>query len=367
MLLIESLRGGSNPSPTAIKNYIMSRIEELKKQAPHFDFSYFDLFRRIDPTKSGKYIPVLSKVMTDELNNRISDMEHYHQEISSRLLSMGYDISSLSTLELWIFTNLLDFVGDTQVYTIKEFIDYMERGLIDNKDVLTYKNLNEIRNAVSLASLKEDSKLLETQIHKEHEDDNWLILRPLSFEASSKYGSSTKWCTTYKREKEYFAKYFSRGVLVYFINKNTGYKFAMYSEVYDGDNEISFWGADDKRVDFFNVEVDTYLTPIIRRLANSKIKNSDLLSEEEKDKVMKDCGYYELKVRETLRAEVPYEDQIPEPNEIPYDYPDIPMGNITITTNNDYAGDYLVVNTTTSTLATPNYIYNEVPEEDCRA
>lgn len=343
----------------------MSRIDELKKQHPHFDFSCFDLFRRIDPTKSGKYLPVFSKVLTDEINQRISNMDDYKQVVSEKLFSLGYDISGLLATELYLFNHLLDIIGDSQVMAIKEFIDYMERGLIDNKDVLTYKNMEEVRGAVSLASLKETSKILETQIHKELDEDTWLAVRPLSFEASSKYGSGTKWCTTYKREKEYFAKYFSRGVLVYFINKKTGYKFAMYSEVYDGDNEISFWSADDKRVDFFNLDVDFSLFPIIKSLANSKTKNSDLLSEGEKEKVMKDCNYYELKVREPLRVDVPYENEDLEAmGNITIDYPE-PNDTITITSPD--GNSYYFQGSNSTTTATVNFILNDSPEDDGRA
>jgi len=184
----------------------MSRIDELKKQHPHFDFSYFDVFRRIDPSKSGKYIPVFSKVLSNEIEKRIESMDDYNHYITERLKNYSFDCSNLTLFELFITNHFIDIVGDNQIILINEFIDYMERGLVDNKDVLTYKNIDDIRGAISLASLKEYAKDLESQIHKEYEDDIWLIVRPLSFEASAKYGASTKWCTTYKREKEYFAK-----------------------------------------------------------------------------------------------------------------------------------------------------------------
>ena len=64
--------------------------------------------------------------------------------------------------------------------------------------------MDEIRGAINLASMKEFNKELEKQIIREYEDDEWLILRPLTFEASLKYGSATKWCTTYSKEKQYF-------------------------------------------------------------------------------------------------------------------------------------------------------------------
>ena len=51
--------------------------------------------------------------------------------------------------------------------------------------------------------MKELAKELEGQIIKEYEDEKWVALRPLTFSSSAKYGSSTRWCTTYQKEKNY--------------------------------------------------------------------------------------------------------------------------------------------------------------------
>ena len=45
------------------------------------------------------------------------------------------------------------------------------------------------------------------------------------------------------------------------------------------------------------------MLPLIKKLSNSKIKNSDLLSEEERDKVQKDCNYIVLKGRDLLEPQ----------------------------------------------------------------
>ena len=86
--------------------------------------------------------------------------------------------------------------------------------------------------------------------------------------------------------------------MVYFINKITGYKFALYSEVYDIDNEISFWNAEDTRVDFLQLDIDSYLLPIIKNLATCKIKNSEVLHPDDLEKVLIDCNYIQYGIRE---------------------------------------------------------------------
>ena len=81
-------------------------------------------------------------------------------------------------------------------------------------------------NQLSLADIKSELKGLENETIKVYEDDVWLLVRPLSYLSSKKYGSNTKWCTTTESNSEYFIKYSSKGVLIYCINKKTGYKVA---------------------------------------------------------------------------------------------------------------------------------------------
>jgi hypothetical protein len=166
----------------------------------------------------------------------------------------------------------------------------MDKNQIENKDVTSYSTIDELRSAVTLASIKELTKELEGQVIKEYEDNKWLVVRPLTFQSSSKYGASTRWCTTYQKEKQYFEKYWQYGILVYFINKTTGYKFAGYKSLKDG-NELSFWNAEDQRIDYLYVDADEYLFPIVRRILSSDKTNKELCSTEIQNQVMSECRY----------------------------------------------------------------------------
>ena len=267
----------------------MSRIDELKKQYPHLNITLLDFLRMIDKTKTGKYLPLICKVL-ESRGAYEEDNERYRDDLIERLEEFGVSANGMSFKEIVALYHLSDFFRNESVDIVNSFMDYMERNLIDNKDVLTYKNLDDVRNAVSLASMKEYTKELENQIIKEYEDATWLALRPLTFESSVKYGASTKWCTTYSREKEYFAKYWDKGVLIYFINKKTGYKFAFYKETYSK-NEMSFWTAEDIRVDFLQLEVDEYFIPTMRNLVKSDKTNSSFCSPELLSEVKKECNY----------------------------------------------------------------------------
>jgi hypothetical protein len=274
----------------------MSRIDELKKQFPELNMTMFDLFKRIDTSSTYKYFPLLCKILGKKFNlyNQYEGdrrrMDNIKLEIHDSLLSRGIATDGLTDNELYSLSYLTDYYNNDMLLTIKEFIRLMDKKQIENNDVTSYSTIDDLRSAITLASIKELTKELEGQVIKEYEDDKWLVVRPLTFQASAKYGASTRWCTTYQKEKQYFEKYWQYGILVYFINKVTGYKFAGYRSLKDGD-ELSFWNAEDNRVDYLNVDADDYLFPIVRRILGSKKTNKELCSTEIQNQVMKECGY----------------------------------------------------------------------------
>ena len=298
----------------------MSRLDELKKQYPELNVTVFDMMTRLDISKSYKYIPLMCKIFGQRFNpKKLYNKDEYSGgllEIQATLINKGISTDELNDGEMYYMANYLaeHFSSDTYS-TLKEFMDYMDKGHIENKDVSTYKDLEDIRGAVTLASMKELTKDLEGQVIKEFEDEKWVVVRPLTFSASAKYGASTRWCTTYQREKNYFEKYWRRGILVYFINKQTGYKFAGYKGL-EGDSEFSFWNAEDNRTDYLEVEADDYLFPIVRKIFKSEQTNKNLCSDEIQEQVHTECltGY------EKMRLEFVNEHPMDQPDEtIPLD------------------------------------------------
>lgn len=271
----------------------MSRLDELKKQYPELNVTMFDMMTRIDTSKSYKYLPLLCKIFGQKLNPKKCWGDDYLNGISdvqSNLINKGISTDGLNDGQMFYISNYIaeHFSIDTYA-TLKEFMDYMEKGQVENKDISTYKDLDDVRGAVTLASMKELTKGLEGQVIKEYEDEKWVILRPLTFSASAKYGTSTRWCTTYQKEKQYFEKYWRKGILVYFINKQTGYKFAGYKAISEVDPEFSFWNAEDSRVDYLDVDTDDYLFPIVRKIFKSKDTNKNLCSDEIQEQVHNEC------------------------------------------------------------------------------
>ena len=281
----------------------MSRLDELKKQSPELNVTMFDMMNKLDTSKSYKYLPLFCKIFGQKFNPKKfwhkDDYSSSMLEIQSILINKGISTDGLNDGEMYYMANYLaeHFSSDTYS-TLKEFMNYMDKGQIDNKDISNYKDLDDVRGAVTLASIKEYSKDLENQIIKEYEDEKWVAVRPLTFSASAKYGSSTRWCTTYQREKQYFEKYWRKGILVYFINKQSGYKFAGFKGL-NGDAEFSFWNAEDSRIDYLDVNADDYLFPIVRKIFKSDQTNKNLSSDEIQQQVHEEC----LSAHEKMRIE----------------------------------------------------------------
>lgn len=288
----------------------MSRLDELKKQYPELNVTMFDVFKAMDPTSSYKYFPLLCKIFSKRwrINEQYPSEEVPKAIMEHRtfLTNLGIDTQKLNENQTYFLRHLMDFYPNAHFETFREFINLMENKRVENNDVTSYNNLDEIRNAVSLASIKELNRELEGQIIKEFEDEKWVAVRPLTFASSARYGASTRWCTTYKTDKAYFERYWRQGILVYFINKFTGYKFAGYKSL--SDKDLSFWNAEDTRVDYLDVDADEYLFPIVRRIFQSQDTNKNLCSDELQEKVHQEClEGMENKIRnvEPIVEEVP--------------------------------------------------------------
>lgn len=289
----------------------MSRIEELKKQYPELNVTMFDVFKAMDPTNSYKYFPLFCKIFSKRwrLNEQYpkDEIPKVTMEFKTILTRLGMDIENFTPNQSYVLRHLMDFYPNEHFEIFREFINLVENNRVENKDVTSYNSLDEIRKTISLASIKELNKELENQVIKEFEDDKWVIVRPLTFAASSKYGSTTRWCTTYQTDKGYFERYWRQGILVYFINKTTGYKFAGYKSL--SDSELSFWNAEDTRVDYLDLDADDYLFPIVRKIFKSQDTNKNLCTDELQEKVHQEClenqekkQYYPLPYVEPVEA-----------------------------------------------------------------
>jgi hypothetical protein len=267
----------------------MSRIDELKKQHPNYALSTIDIFKMISPNQSSKYVEMLIKL--DKNREFTHQPDAYRRQMIECMVGWGIDYNYLETFDLEtlniFFINVNNLVGDSgKIRLFTKFASLNERKLIENNDVTSYSSWSDIEQAVALADVKQLDKKLEKEIKKIYEDDTWISLRPLSLEASMKYGANTKWCTT-TESGQYYARYSSRGILIYNINKKTGYKVACFKNLSpDHDNEFSWWDVTDKKIEVLDSEAPSAVLEAIRNeIKTTTVSNQMLMTKAESDKL----------------------------------------------------------------------------------
>lgn len=264
----------------------MSKIKELKSNTQN-TLNLIDVLELFSPDKKTKYTETLLRLMknTHKMDEHVSEI---------RMSLMGEfdfikmeDLYKLSDIQLLIAHRFIEsFFNYDDLRNYRKWCDYNERGLILQNDLGTYKSFDEVMNQLSLAELKASTKFMENQIVKLMDTEEWLVLRPLTFESSKKYGSNTKWCTTSDNNPDYFIKYCTRGVLIYCLNKITGYKVASFYSLDKNEPEFSFWNQKDNRIDSLDAEIPDEIRLLIQKESKDiKAKtNRFLLSDDERNK-----------------------------------------------------------------------------------
>ncbi len=145
-------------------------------------------------------------------------------------------------------------MADTVVKVVKDFHRLLSR--IKNKDINSYKSLDELRSIVDKASSEEEESKVSKQAKKVFENDDVVIYAPLTVQASCKYGAGSKWCIAGKSNtgdlNSYFDDYSKHSNFYFLINKkldqNTSprhYKYALQYRFDGGGREMTWWDAQD--------------------------------------------------------------------------------------------------------------------------
>jgi len=264
----------------------MSRIEELKKQNPSFNVDGIEIINQL--LGKPKYTEMAINLIKYK-NSQLSEGRS-RDAIEELKNGFGFDVeylNSLNYLELSSIMHLIsDYFGYNNFRLLKDFINLNEKKLIENNDLTTYKTFDELELQISLSSLKTIDKEMAKQVLKLYETDEWLIVKPLSYQASLKYGASTKWCTASKDSPDYYFRYSRRGILIYCINKKTGNKVGAFKNLDTGyDVETSFWNITDQRIDSMESGLPNDVLDVIRYdFFNTKESNWDILSDEERNR-----------------------------------------------------------------------------------
>lgn len=228
----------------------MARKRDIVENAPEFmKMNLLDLIMELDPSKTNKYTPLMVKIFSENyIERNMNNTEEFDY-----LLNQEYNIPNYKDIQsecVPLYSHLLNLFRPDFVKSCISFVDAAEKNQIPGLDISKISKISEITEIMSIIKLKSISKKLQTQVLKDYEDEEWLILRPFTHEASVKYGYGTKWCTSAENYAEHFFSYTRDGKLIYCINKITGKKVAVFQGI-SGEkiNELSFWNSADERTD----------------------------------------------------------------------------------------------------------------------
>ena len=229
----------------------MAKRVEIVEQAPDFmKLSLLDLIMLLDPSKTNKYTPLMVKLFTKNYfkrNFRRENVDEFYHDLRN---SYNVVLENIPNENIPVIHTLLHTFNSDFVQSIMSFVAAAENNQLPGLDVTKINEVSEISELMSLIQLKNISKKLQKQAIKDYEDDEWIIVRPFTGEASQKYGYGTKWCTSSESYQAHFFSYTEEGKLIYCINKINGKKIAVYyKKNKDSTTELSFWNMVDDRVD----------------------------------------------------------------------------------------------------------------------
>jgi hypothetical protein len=252
-------------------------IKHLIQQNPDMGFNLVKLISKLDVSKTKKLTPFLLKIFKKKMETMHEDIDHYYGNRHKTVKNILLD-ANVFERQFLIFA--IDQLGADNIEMLPEFINLLDKKLVENKDISTYNSIEDIINQISIAKTKELLKNARKEILVIYEDDEVMMFKPLTFESSLKYGSGTKWCTAMKSEPEYFYRYSRNGILIYIINKKTGRKFGSYSEKFE--DRVSIFNETDIQIDSFNMDISyDNLTKLMGFLDSKNDVNKTLFSEEE--------------------------------------------------------------------------------------
>lgn len=190
----------------------MARIDELRKQHPDLNVSFLDIIVGLDPTNTYKYTDFIIRSVKKEIN---------FEEVKKELA--------------------LHFLTNKESECLKLFEEHSKAKRLEKLDISQYKSFEDLDIAVRKADDIVKMKRLEKEVLKLYETEDWLVLTPLSYEASKSYGANTKWCIT---QESHYKRYQDSHRIFFILSKNTNEKFAISRE-YNNSKNIQAWLSDD--------------------------------------------------------------------------------------------------------------------------
>ena len=188
------------------------------------------------------------------------------------VLSQGKEIKGLDWIQ---FLNSMAQVSDMMSFIdrrvskkdTEEFANRLKSGDLENfatsydkivkspKDINVYPHINSIREFYDQIKRRtyttDEVKKAKNESKKLYEDQKYLIVQPLTHQASCVYGAETKWCVASRDSSRYFDDYIRNSKFVYVINKKgTNIRNSKFAIRIPESGKPEVWDQQDNRSSF---------------------------------------------------------------------------------------------------------------------
>tara|TARA_R110000803_G_scaffold48837_10_gene101609 strand:+ start:6823 stop:8295 length:1473 start_codon:yes stop_codon:yes gene_type:complete len=239
---------------------------------------------RINMLKEGRKETLIAKYPTSEelLTDYLTNSEIHRKtnyKYADWYLNQYFEIGSMEDIPE---------IEDGDII-ITKFDKYRKN--LDKKDINQYETIGELSDVISDYESERRGPISDSESVKIVNNDDVIIVKPLSHQSSCKYGAGTKWCTTHKDDK-YFNEYDEKGNLYYIHLKtvessNTFYKMAVFLS-YDKQRE-EWYDSTDKRMGDGEVKLAKMLISkeYVELMFNDLISNIPVKSTSTEDLIQK--------------------------------------------------------------------------------
>jgi hypothetical protein len=195
------------------------RIEFLQKKYPNLPPELLEyVVRTVDPTH-GEYSNWLMKGYTKLTPSQQSRFYEDSYKLTEALISYHKYKNKLKTSDA--------------VVTTHQGASLPVNTLNDINRIQGYSSLYDIHEQVlkpfEHEQISQDANLeLSQKIERIFSSNEWLIIVPLTYEASCKYGAGTRWCTASSKYSNFYEQYSKDGPLYILIHKETQEKWQFH-------------------------------------------------------------------------------------------------------------------------------------------
>lgn len=155
----------------------------------------------------------------------------------------------------------IDMNVDIAIGLVKDFDKYQNQ--LPKKDINQYVSVNELEKVIDFVIKKKESAELEKQAKKIYQKGDFVVVQPKTEEASCKYGSETRWCTSSKGSGNFGRYTAGRQALYYIINKakSTNKNYSKVAVHFDDGANMRYWDTQDSPMTQREIDVFEYAFP----------------------------------------------------------------------------------------------------------